>query len=64
MGGRIVPIGTWETDLGYAQVTEGAELMKEVDPADNGDNNIIFAEAGNYTVTVDVEAKTITIVKN
>ena len=64
MGGRIVKLATWDTDLGYAQVTVGTEYLKVVDPADNGDNNIIFAEAGNYTVTVDLDAKTITIVKN
>ncbi|MBO4562239.1 MAG: extracellular solute-binding protein [Clostridia bacterium] len=64
MGGRIVTLGTWDNDLGYAQVTEGTEYLKEVDPADNPDNNIIFAEAGNYTVTVDLNAMTISIVKN
>ncbi|MCR5611985.1 MAG: extracellular solute-binding protein [Clostridiales bacterium] len=62
MGGRIVPIGTWDTTLGYAQVTEGADLLNA--DAAGDDNNIVFAEAGNYTVTVDLDAMTITIVKN
>ena len=62
MGGRIVTAGTWDTDLGYAQVTEGADLLNA--EAAGGDNNIVFNEAGNYTVTVDIAAKTITIVKN
>ena len=62
MGGRIVSAGTWDTDLGFAQVTEGADLLNA--EAAGGDNNIVFLEAGNYTVTCDVNAKTITIVKN
>ena len=62
MGGRIVPAGTWETTLGYAQVTEGADLLNA--EAAGGDNNIVFNEAGNYTVTVDLSTMTITIVKN
>ena len=67
MGGRIVPAGKWENDLGYDQVVEGKELLNpDMDPAkgNNGDNNIVFAEAGNYTVTLDIGAKTIKIVKN
>jgi len=67
MGGRIVLAGTWDTDMGYSQVTTGKELMNpEMDPANgnNNDNNIVFAEAGNYTVTVDMNTKEITIVKN
>ena len=61
MGGRIVAPGNWDTDKGFAQVTTGAELIKDLG-ADNPDNNIVFAEAGNYTVTWDGTA--ITIVKN
>ena len=61
MGGRIVAPGSWDTDKGFAQVTSGAELIKDLG-ADNPDNNIVFAEAGNYTVTWDGAA--ITIVKN
>ena len=62
MGGRIVSANTWDTDLGFAQVTEGADLLNA--DAAGGDNNIVFNEPGNYTVTVDLSAKTITIVKN
>ena len=61
MGGRIVTPGEWDTDKGFAQVTDGVELVKDLG-ADNGDNNIVFAEAGNYTVTWD--GTSITIVKN
>ena len=61
MGGRIVNIGSWENDKGFAQVTTGIELVKDLG-ADNPDNNIVFAEAGNYTVTWDGTA--VTIVKN
>ena len=61
MGGRIVKPGDWGTDKGFAQVTEGADLVKDLG-ADNPDNNIVFAEAGNYTVTWDGAA--VTIVKN
>ena len=67
MGGRIVLIGTWDNTLGYDQVTEGADLLNpDMAPAlgSNGDNNIVFAAAGNYTVTVDVNAAQISIVKN
>jgi len=61
MGGRIVNPGDWGTDKGFAQVTTGADLIKDLG-ADNPDNNIVFAEAGNYTLTIDGDA--ITIVKN
>ena len=59
MGGRIVNPGDWGNDKGFAQVTEGADLVKDLG-ADNPDNNIVFAEAGNYTVTWDGAAVTIT----
>ena len=62
MGGRIVEAGSWDTDLGFAQVTTGADLLNA--EAAGGDNNIVFNEPGNYTVTVDLNAKEITIVKN
>ena len=61
MGGRIVNPGDWGTDKGFAQVTTGADLIKDLG-ADNPDNNIVFAEPGNYTVTIDGDA--ISIVKN
>ena len=61
MGGRIVTPGEWGNDKGFAQVTTGVELIKDLG-ADNPDNNIVFAEAGNYTLTWDGTA--ITIVKN
>jgi arabinogalactan oligomer/maltooligosaccharide transport system substrate-binding protein len=61
MGGRIVNPGSWDTDKGFAQVTVGAELIKDLG-ADNPDNNIVFAEAGNYTVTLN--GASIEIVKN
>jgi len=61
MGGRIVNPGDWGTDIGFAQVTEGADLIKDLG-ADNPDNNIVFAEPGNYTITWDGTA--VTIVKN
>ena len=50
MGGRIVNPGSWDTDKGFAQVTTGADLVKDLG-ADNPDNNIVFAAPGNYTVT-------------
>ena len=46
---------------GFAQVTTGIELIKDLG-ADNPDNNIVFVEPGNYTVTWD--GTSITIVKN
>ncbi len=61
MGGRIVKPADWGTDKGFAQVTTGAELIKDLG-ADNPDNNIVFVEPGNYTITWDGTA--ITIVKN
>lgn len=61
MGGRIVNPGSWDTDKGFAQVVTGADLIKDLG-ADNPDNNIVFAEAGNYTVTVN--GTEISIVKN
>ena len=61
MGGRIVNPGSWDTDKGFAQVTSGAELIKDLG-ADNPDNNIVFAEPGNYTLTLN--GSEITIVKN
>jgi len=63
MGGRIVKPGDWGKELGYAQVTEGKDLMNPdmADPAKNGDNNIVFAAPGTYTVTTD--GTSITIVK-
>ncbi len=61
MGGRLVNPGKWDTDKGFAQVTSGVELIKDLG-ADNPDNNIVFAEAGNYTVIWN--GTEITIVKN
>lgn len=61
MGGRIVKIGTWENDKGFAQVVSGAELL-DADAA-GGDNNIVFKEPGNYTVTINANNE-ITVVKN
>jgi len=61
MGGRIVNPGDWGTDKGFAQVTTGAELIKDLGDS-NPDNNIVFAEPGNYTITLNGEE--ITIVKN
>ena len=60
MGGRIVSPGNWGNDKGFAQVTDGADLLNA--DAAGDDNNIVFLEAGNYTVTWDGTA--ITIVKN
>ena len=60
MGGRIVSPGDWGADKGFAQVTDGADLLNA--DAAGDDNNIVFNEAGNYTVTWDGAA--ITIVKN
>ena len=63
MGGRIVNIGSWDNDKGFAQVKTGADLIKDLG-ADNPDNNIVFAEAGNYTITIDTTSNEITITKN
>lgn len=62
MGGRIVNIGSWETGMGAAQVTTGADLIQAPDPDSNPDNNIIFLAAGTYTVTLDTASNEITIV--
>ena len=64
MGGRIVAAGDWGTDMGCQQVVEGADLIQPYDAATNGDNNIIFLAAGNYTVTANLSSKEIKIVKN
>ena len=61
MGGRIVNPGDWGTDKGFAQVVVGKELVKDLG-ADNPDNNIVFVEPGNYTITLT--GTEITIVKN
>ena len=61
MGGRIVNPGDWGTDKGFAQVTVGKELIKDLG-ADNPDNNIVFAEPGNYTITLN--GADINIIKN
>ncbi len=61
MGGRIVNPGDWGTDIGFAQVTVGADLIQDLGDG-NPDNNIVFAEAGNYTVTWN--GTEVTIVKN
>ncbi len=61
MGGRIVNPGDWGTDKGFAQVTVGKELIKDLG-ADNPDNNIVFVEPGNYTVTIN--GADINIIKN
>jgi len=52
MGGRIVKPTTWDNDKGFLQVTEGKELIQDLGE-DVGDNNIVFLEPGNYTVTWD-----------
>ena len=58
MGGRIVNPGSWDTDKGFQQVTEGKELIQDLGE-DIGDNNIVFLAPGNYTVTWDGTAITI-----
>ncbi len=50
MGGRIVNPGSWDTDKGFLQVTEGKDLIQDLGE-DVGDNNIVFLAPGNYTVT-------------
>ncbi len=60
MGGRIVNIGSWDNDKGFAQVTAGADLIKDLG-ADNPDNNIVFAAAGTYTVSINTASGEITI---
>lgn len=64
MGGRIVTAGAWDTDKGCQQVTEGADLIKPYDAAENADNNIIFLAPGNYTVTYNATTGDITIAAN
>lgn len=60
MGGRIVTIGTWETDKGLAQVVKGNDLISE----DGGDdNNIVFLAPGTYTVTFNTASGEISIVQ-
>ena len=61
MGGRIVNPGSWDTDKGFAQVTTGADLVQDLGE-DNPDNNIVFAAAGTYTVTLSLATNEITIV--
>ena len=62
MGGRIVKPGEWDNDKGAAQVTEGKDLLSEDSFAEgNGDNNMIFAAAGTYTVTFTEATGEITI---
>ena len=65
MGGRIVVAGEWGTDLGYAQVTEGADLLDTAACADAGntDNNFIFAAPGTYTVSFNETSKEVKISK-
>lgn len=58
MGGRIVNPGSWDTDKGFQQVTEGKELIQDLGE-EIGDNNIVFLAPGNYTVTWDGTAITI-----
>ncbi len=60
MGGRIVNIGSWESDKGFAQVTEGADLLNA--DAAGDDNNIVFMEPGTYTITINTATNEITIV--
>ena len=62
MGGRIVNNGKWESDKGYAQITTGKELAKDLG-ADNPDNNIVFVEAGTYKVTINTATNEITLEK-
>ena len=64
MGGRIVAAGDWGTDAGCQQVTVGADLIQEYDAATNGDNNIIFLAAGNYTVSWNQTTGEISITQN
>ena len=51
MGGCLVRPGEAGTDRGYAQVTEGAALLRKPGTR-NTDNRIVFREAGVYTVTL------------
>ena len=63
MGGRIVNNGKWESDKGQAQVTTGKELIKDLSPEENGDNNIVFVEPGTYKITINTTNNEITIEK-
>ena len=62
-GGRIVVPGDWGTDRGCLIVTEGVDLLDQVGDPNNGDNNIVFKEAGTYVITYNEAANTLTIVK-
>ena len=62
MGGRVVHPGDWGTDIGFAQVTDGADLLNAEAAGD--DNNIVFKAPGNYTVKWTESSNTIEIVKN
>ena len=62
MGGRIVNNGKWESDKGYAQVTTGKELAKDLG-GDNPDNNIVFVEPGTYKITINTTNNEITLEK-
>ena len=64
MGGRIVKPGDWGTDYGCQQVTVGSDLIQPYDASTNSDNNIIFLEPGNYTVTWNTVNNEISITKN
>jgi len=64
MGGRIVANGQWDTDKGVTAITVGADLVAAADATNNPDNNIIFNEAGNYTVSWNQTTGEISIVKN
>ena len=62
MGGRVVSMGNWDTDKGFAQVVEGADLLNADSAGD--DNNMVFNAAGNYTVTYNATTGEITVTKN
>jgi arabinogalactan oligomer/maltooligosaccharide transport system substrate-binding protein len=61
MGGRIVNIGSWENDKGFAQVKTGADLLNAEAAGD--DNNIVFKEAGTYTISINTANNEISITK-
>ena len=63
MSGRIVTPGELGTDRGYAQVTEGDEFLRRPGKKDS-DNNLVFAAAGSYTLTIDTETGDIVIAAN
>jgi arabinogalactan oligomer/maltooligosaccharide transport system substrate-binding protein len=66
-GGRIVKPASWDTLAGYTDVA--ADSLSFLDAAynpdggseANGDNNLVFAAAGTYTITYDSIDGTITI---